>query len=386
MTGSSIIVANLAKQFSRDEMVVAGAYWMSSPPITWQPEHPKLRYVALQPPGGTRGERWMRWAQLPFILIAVLWLMLVERVQVVFTIYPDMIYLCVGYFASVILRKPLLVYFHNTLVEARPKSSFAHWLQARVFARAKYVLVMSEGMQKLYEELYPSLRCAPLVHSFNDPLPTFDSVAEGVNSLHTPLRIAYSGSINRSNFGAVETTATALCELTDMTFTVYTGTGRATLKRLGLDFPGLTITSASRDVLIEKLREADVLLLLHGFTDTNTELEIRTIFPTKTIEYMLSGRPIIALLPGDSFLADYLRRHDCAVLVTENDAEQLNAAIREVQANTALRERLVRNALCAVQQFSAPHVAAVLRSVMSEYVWTADRTPLEPSSISKVGK
>ncbi|MBE2270380.1 MAG: hypothetical protein IAE80_19245, partial [Anaerolinea sp.] len=142
----------------------------------------------------------------------------------------------------------------------------------------------------------------------------------------------------------------------------------------------------SRDVLIEKLREADVLLLLHGFTDTNTELEIRTIFPTKTIEYMLSGRPIIALLPGDCFLAEFLRRHDCAVLVTENDAEQLTAAIREVQANTALRERLVRNALCVVQQFSAPHVAAVLRSVMSEYVWTADRTPLEPSSISKVGK
>ena len=280
ITGSGIIVSNLVKQFTRDEMVVLGAYWMGSPQFTWQRGWPKLYYSGLQPANGLRGERWLRWAQLPLILMRLVWISLVERCDVLFTIYPDMIYLFAGYVGSVLLGKPLIVYFHNTLKEAKPHSTFASWLQSHVFRRASHVFVMSDGMQNLYAENYPALVSSPLRHSFNEPLPVFEHIEHSLNEIHKPLRLAFSGSINSSNFDAVRTVGQVMRELPNAALTIFTGTSRSTLESLGLSQPEIEITSVSRDAIIQKLTEADILLLPHGFTASIADAETRTIFPT----------------------------------------------------------------------------------------------------------
>ncbi len=361
VSGSSIIVSNLAKQFTRDEMVVLGAYKRNMPAVDWRPEYPKLGYATLQIGDGVRGERWVRWFQLPLLLVSVLWTLYTQRCRILLTVYPDMVYLFAGYLASVISNKPLFVYFHNTLVQARPASSFARWLQAAVFKRARFVFVMSEGMRRLYTELYPDLKCEPLVHSFNEQIPTFESVAPRLRQTNDRLHIVFSGNLNSSNRGAVEVIAKMLPYLPDADVTIYTGTHHQTFKNLGFEGDRIEITSVSRDILISKLAEADVLLLPHGFTDSFAEEETRTIFPTKIIEYLLAGRPIVAVLPQETFLADFLKHYDCAVVVTKPDPVALTEAIRRVQTDKALAEHLVRNALNAVQQFYAPTVANELR-------------------------
>ena len=84
--------------------------------------------------------------------------------------------------------------------------------------------------------------------------------------------------------------------------------------------------------------------------------------PTRTIEYLLCGRPILAHAPADWYLTRFLKQHDCALLVTEPSVSALLQAVEQLRADQALRARLVRNALRAAKMFDARRVARILRS------------------------
>jgi len=92
--------------------------------------------------------------------------------------------------------------------------------------------------------------------------------------------------------------------------------------------------------------------------------EIKTIFPTKTIEYLISGRPILAHLPADCFLAEFLRSHDCALIVDEPSLEALKRALAILRQDEALRSKLVCNAMQAAKQFEAHEVARQMRDTI----------------------
>jgi glycosyltransferase involved in cell wall biosynthesis len=269
-------------------------------------------------------------------------------------------YLLAAYLVARLTRKPLYGYFHNTYYENHRDSLLARWLQPRVFAYARHIFVMSEGMQRLYQQNYPGLSCSPLVHTFNDPIPAFEPPP-----LHNPVRLCFSGSINPSCADAATRMAQLVQEVDNVQVTLLTGVPQVVVERTGFVGPKVTVTTVSRDELIDKLREADILLLPHGFTSTFAQEEIQTIFPTKVIEYLISGRSILAHMPGDCFLAEFLRRHNCALIVDEPSVEALKAGLQRLVEDDRLRAELVCNALRAAEQFRAPVVAAHLRKVVT---------------------
>src|SRR5690242_17060395 len=134
-TGASVVVANLAKQFTRDEMIVLGAYYLRTPGQTWSREWPALKYAAVQFPDGWRGARWLRWAQFPLVLLRSFWTMISGRCKSIIVVFPDEVFLLAAYFLSVWTRKPLYPYLHNTYLENRRHSRLARWLQPRLFRR-----------------------------------------------------------------------------------------------------------------------------------------------------------------------------------------------------------------------------------------------------------
>lgn len=366
-SGSSVIIGNLARQFTRDEMVVVGAWFMESPPVEWRAEWPKLIYATINPPDGWRGLRFIRWAQFPWLLVRAWWALVMNRCDVILGVYPDEIYLFAAYVLSVITGKPLYLYFHNTYLEHARGNIMAGWLQPRAFKRARHMFVMSKAMQALYRRYYPDIVCTPLVHSYNENPPEMSSLPS-TETVGSPLRIVLSGSVNASNEGAVEHMAGAIRALPDTELWIYSKTNTGYLKRMGVDVdsPQFHLTTVSRDTLIEELQKADILFLPHGFGERESQEEIETIFPTRTIEYLIAGRPILAHAPDKCFISDFLREHDCALLVTEPSAEAVQAAIEQLKNDAALRRRLVQNAVRAAQQFYAPVVAAHLRGVIQE--------------------
>jgi glycosyltransferase involved in cell wall biosynthesis len=111
-----------------------------------------------------------------------------------------------------------------------------------------------------------------------------------------------------------------------------------------------------------RLRDTDVLLL------PNPASAISTSFtsPLKLFEYMASGRPIVA--SGLPSLREVLRDGENALLVEPGNAPALTAGIRRIKDDPALGERLARQALADVQQFTWGRRAERLEALFADVV------------------
>jgi glycosyltransferase involved in cell wall biosynthesis len=71
-----------------------------------------------------------------------------------------------------------------------------------------------------------------------------------------------------------------------------------------------------RDIILQKMRSADLLLLLHGAEPICSEY-----IPSKLYEYLWTQRPVISTVSNNSQMAGILRvfQHDCVEI--ENDAK-----------------------------------------------------------------
>ncbi len=74
-------------------------------------------------------------------------------------------------------------------------------------------------------------------------------------------------------------------------------------------------------------------------------LMIRQNFPTKAMDYLRSGRPILVHAPPDSYLTWLAKKEGFALVVDRPDIEELAAAIDRLVADTQLQEDLVAKAL-----------------------------------------
>jgi glycosyltransferase involved in cell wall biosynthesis len=131
---------------------------------------------------------------------------------------------------------------------------------------------------------------------------------------------------------------------------------------MGLLRNGTRHETVSRDEVISRLQEADIVVLPHGFSGRLPPEEYTTIFPTRTIEYLLCGRPILAHSPPDCYLTRFLKEHQCAFVVDEPSVPALLEAIGRLRSDRGLRTQLVHNALHAAEMFQASRVAATLRA------------------------
>jgi glycosyltransferase involved in cell wall biosynthesis len=360
----AVIVGNLAQQFSPTEMVVAGEEPYGGLSTIWKEHWPRLVYLTRAWPESQRGSRWWRRCQFPLLLIRCRWLAKQHHCTVVIAVFPREEFLLAGYLTAVSLGAKFYPYLLNTYVENRQGLSlrFARWLQARAFSKAEEVLVMSEGMVELYRERYPDLRCSALVHSFNGGIPDFSPPPEPGN----PVRFTVCGNISESCRDAAIRVGAAISQIEDASLTLLSGTHRSYLEKIGLLRNGVRHETVSPDDVLSHLQQADFVVLPHGFSGGYPMEEYRTIFPTRTIEYLICGRPILAHSPPDCYLTRFLREHGCALIVDEPSIEALLEAIDRLRTDHKLRSNLVRNALRTAEIFQAPRVALTVRALLNK--------------------
>lgn len=364
-TGSAVVVLNLAKQFSRAEMVVAGEHPHGRPAIVWKEEWPEIVYLIKGWSQTSRGTRWRRRTKFPWLIFRCLRLVRKYKCKAIVAVFPNEDFLLAGYVVSVLTRAKFYPYFHNTYLEQCQLGSlhyrFARWFQSRVFTRAKHIFVMSEGMVQLYRERYPDLKCSALVHSFNEDIPEFNRPPQP----GTSMRFAMCGNINESCAEATVRVCAAIRQL-DSPLTILSGTARTYLRRLGILQGKVRYETVSWGLMVQRLEEADIVVLAHGFKGGLSKEEYSTIFPTRTIEYLICGRPILAHAPADCHLTRFLREQGCALVVDEPSVEAILAAIQRLYEDGDLRSFLVRNALRTAELFRAPVVAAALRLALAK--------------------
>jgi glycosyltransferase involved in cell wall biosynthesis len=365
--GSSVIVENLSHQFSPQEMVLAGQQWSGMESYRRDSKLPRIHLLNKEwtwPKRGQRYVRWTTWLTLPRVARQLARIARIEHCDAIIAVFPNEFFVYAAYLAAKRLRLPFYLYFHNTYRESRLGNAqrFAEWLEPRVFRHARAVFVMSDGMKAHYEPIYPHVRFESLVHSFSEPVPEFAPAPPPGKTL----RLAFMGHLNGSNVDASRRLAEVVNRRDDLRMTTYSGTPDWYFDNVGVSGPRIAHTRVAYEQVTPALQSHDVLLLPHGFCGTASQLEYDTIFPTRTISYLISNRPIMAHTPPTCFLTRWLRKYDCAEIVDERDANKVEAALDRLRNDKQRREQLVRNALQAAQQFYGPVVAKRLRQIMAE--------------------
>ena len=364
-SGSGTVMHNLLSQFTRNEMVTVGAYYAGHARSNWSKEKPRIFYGMVHPPEYWRGHRWILLLQLPLLIFTSIWALLFFRCKAVFVVYPDHLFLLTGYLLSRFFDKPLYVYFHNTYLENFQDSRLAHWLQPRIFKRARHIFVMSEGLLAFYKKLYPNLKCSTLVHT-TSVYPKDTSI--NLPPIHVPVRLVFAGGVNASCAEAMGRFMKLIKSDSGLSLNIFSGLRQETFHQMGILSANVAIANVPYDQLIKYMQDADVVIHPHGFLGTMADHEYETIFPTKTLEYLLSCRPILAHAPKNSFLANFYAKYECALVIHEPSVEALQDGLMQICKDVDLRTRLVANALEAARLFYAPVVIKHLRQVMCAHL------------------
>ena len=171
------------------------------------------------------------------------------------------------------------------------------------------------------------------------------------------LRIVFTGAVYEAHFDAFRDLLRAL-ELPGARARIhlYTALSPQSLAAHGIEGPIVFHRHLAVEDVPQAQRSADVLFLPLAFESAYPEL-VRTSSPGKFGEYLGAGRPILAHVPGDSFVADYLQRNDAGVVVADRDPASLRSAVDALAKDPVLAHRLAGNAWkCAMQDFEVGNV------------------------------
>ena len=365
LNGSSNIVSNLARGFDADELVLAGELGPGPKDNQWDDEggkKPAVYFIHKQWPW--KFKKTVRLFLFPFILWRMSRVYKKTKCRQILAVFPNEIYSFMALIIARWNRVPFYSYFHNTYLDNRfgIKRTFASWLQPKIFRHSKIVFVMSEGMQTVLTKRYPGVRFEPLVHSFHGEIP---------QSNHRPIpdqsmKIGFMGNLNNSNLDAFSRFKHILEAFPDCQLTTYSGAADSLFREAGVSGKNVTHTKVGFDEVVDALKQHDLLFLPHGFEGGFNEIEYETIFPTRTIPYLLAGVPIVAHSPPNAFLTKWLRRHDCAEIVDTKKTEDLVGTVQRLISSPQRQSEIASNALVAAEQFQIASVVDLLKSSINE--------------------
>ncbi len=369
---AAFVTESLANSFSREEMVVVGEQVLFEGRLQRSADLPRYYYIRTNLSYKGKGKRFtafFRWLLFPYLLLRLQLIQQKEKCDYVLGTYPDNYYLLAAYLIAKWNRLPFSSYFHNTYLENRPKGfhrRFAAWVQPKVFAYSRYIFVMSEGMQAFYRARYPGAlhqKFVPLIHTFDSYPPEreddFDLVKERYD-------LVLMGNFNQSNIEATRRLINALKGNPRFRIKMITQVQKFLLRSRGVDVDAVNYLGfVPQESFFKEIQSCDFCVLTHGFTGGYSQVEYETIFPTRTIPFLISGLPVLAHTPPNAFLTRFLKKYDCAEVVEEASEEAIVGALERLVANPGRRRELVRRAQEVSKRFYAPRVAAFLKEKLA---------------------
>ncbi len=139
------------------------------------------------------------------------------------------------------------------------------------------------------------------------------------------IKIIYTGDVYLANFGCFRNLIQAMKLLEEYPLELHIFTPRIPeqLVNEGIQSDKTFIhPHLPYHEILEQQRMSDILFLPLAFETPIPEI-IRTSAPGKLGEYLASGRPVLAHVPANSFVAHYLEKNQCGQVASENDPASL---------------------------------------------------------------
>jgi glycosyltransferase involved in cell wall biosynthesis len=269
-------------------------------------------------------------------------------------VYPDRFGLMAALRVSLITRLPLVTYMHDYLSEAlhdiHPVRVWwwrlIEWLALR---RSALILVPTPHFARRFRDR--GLRRVMVLPHLVTPRTERPAVRRNPRAL----RIVYTGMIYEAHRQAVEAFVDTAREDPGVSLRFATPAADPCLA-------GIRVGPVSRAECLAMQEEADVLFLPLGL-DTPYPLEVQGCLPSKLVDYLAAGKPILALVPAGSYVAELIDATQSGLVVTTADPAAIQEAIERLR-EADLRHRLGQNALRACARFDKNvHIPRLVRAI-----------------------
>ncbi len=229
--------------------------------------------------------------------------------QRIIAVYPHRYGVLAGWLIARQTDVPLVMYMHDLFAETSiahnpAKRRFWAWVDRAALAAASLIITPTAAFAEHYRSrgltrTWVLPHCRPADVQPSDP-PKHPG----------PLRVLYTGNIYQAHADAVAALVQAgkLVDDVDLRF----------LCNANPLVPDDARAWVSRAEAWSRMHTADVLVVALG-RDTPYPVEINGCFPSKIVDYLAVGRPILAIVPAGSFVDGFVRATGCGVSVTSGD-------------------------------------------------------------------
>ncbi len=350
VSGSSILMANLLSGYPGRAMVLAGNdYFSKSDPAFLSPCESRQLLVPKYVP---KIHSHLRIRNPYWAALAIKWEIkkYLRRYQpkAVIGTFPWDVFLVAGFLACRESGIPFFPHMHDLWTEnLRPDSAagkFAKKWEPVILKNSAGLLCMTEAMQEHYGEKYGSVSFL-LPHAISEEDFRRAPTHMVLPKLEKPT-VLFVGAVDPAMNQDALKVLTAASELLpgDYQLVFCTASDADTLRNLGIASSRLQVRYVSRKEVQRLQSESHVLVAPLSHKNCSKD-EVRTVFSTKLLEYLVSGRPILVFAPEDSYHVRSANNGGWAYPVTEDSPEALAKAIVEIVENPALAGRLVDGAL-----------------------------------------
>ena len=358
-SGSGTVAKTFMDFFSANEM-----FFLCEKNNQIAKHNSQIHYVNPYPINISRGKRfirWQRWFYLRSLIKKITLLATEKKCQFIICFYPDEFYLIASSIAAKKLLVPIYPYFHNLYYENKNGFSaiIAKLVQNKIFNQAPWIYLISEGLLSEISPKHPNINFRVLLHAteVKDEFSENNLTYEGIT------QISFLGNVNNSNKDALSFFINSVNGLEGIKVNLITSQPRYILKKERLLKKNVVVkANLSDEEVIHELKTSNLLLLPHGYNGSLSNSEFRSAFPTKTINYLQSGTPIIALVPPDCYLYDFLSMNLCAVCITSKNKQAIFSVINDVKNNNTGLDKIRKNAFKTAHIFSKNKILKELQS------------------------
>ena len=288
-------------------------------------------------------------------------------------VIPGPEYVMSAYMTHLATGLPLYLYYIDTTMpypgEEKRRRRLLDQYESRWIEAAREIFVLSEGLAEDLQNRLGVRRFTILRHSLTPEM--LEPLGTVKRQVGDPARILFVGNVRKYThlrpFCLVIEAIEALAREREIRLEVFTKLTRERLVAMGLQDSAIWTTSycGPQQILVEE-RNSDLILVL---IDDRSPLQplLRTVFPTKTVEAMVTGVPILVIAPEDTYTARYARSAGFAYVVSDLRKEPIQEAILRLLTDEELRSGLTEKARrTAESNHDARTVAEIFRSRISE--------------------
>lgn len=263
-------------------------------------------------------------------------------VEVVYTNWPSTSFAIAGWITAKLLRLPVVFYFHDLWYETqrnRVQKAIARIFEPILIKGSSVVLAMNPPSAEFIWKKY-KVKAGVLEHAVNSEIWPSD----------LPLKIKKTGqkqilmlgAVNKYNLDSVVSFSKAMKSFSDFRLKILTNQSISDLASLGLATDKLETEFVSREQLKEAILAADLLYMALGF-ETPVQKEVEVVIPTRLMDYLPSGIPIIAHGPSNCWTLKEAKSRAWGFCVNSKEVEVIVKDLQNLLQKVDL-SALVENA------------------------------------------